>query len=120
MPVNPLAFSHDNQDSKKIKNRNLLKGTRYGDSGKRYHVDPQRFAVEVTGFTPSADQQNLFSATKVNGTSKTAAFVRIALWHWLCFPVAVYDGKVEVGSHTCMRVSLRGCRRSGSQRLHTD
>lgn len=94
----------------KKKNRNLLEDPRYADFVERYHADPLRFAVEVTGFIPSADQESLFEAitpesAKVSvvsgtGTGKTAAFARIALWHMLCFPVAVYEGKVEVGSNT--------------------
>jgi 3-mercaptopyruvate sulfurtransferase SseA len=71
---------------------------------------PPVLAVEVTGFEPSADQEALFreitdpnakvSVVSGTGMGKTAAFARIALWHLLCFPVAVYDGKVEVGSNT--------------------
>jgi hypothetical protein len=92
------------------KNRNLLEDPRYKDFVERYHADPLRFAVEVTGFIPSADQMALFHAitpenAKVSvvsgtGTGKTSAYARIALWHLLCFPVAVYEGKVEVGSNT--------------------
>lgn len=92
------------------KNRNLLADPRYADFVERYHADPLRFAVEVTGFSPSADQEDLFYAitpatAKVSvvsgtGTGKTAAFARIALWHLLCHPVAIYGGKVEIGSNT--------------------
>ncbi len=92
------------------KNRNLLEDPRYSAFVERYHADPLRFAVEVTGFMPSGDQEDLFTAimapnAKVSvvsgtGTGKTAAFARIALWHLLCFPVACYEGKVEVGSNT--------------------
>lgn len=92
------------------KNRNLLEDPRYAEFVERYHADPLRFAVEVTGFMPSADQEDLFrsitpenakvSVVSGTGTGKTATFARIALWHLLCFPVAVYDGKVEVGSNT--------------------
>lgn len=92
------------------KNRNLLEDPRYRTFVESYHADPMRFAVEVTGFIPSADQEDLFHAiTPANakasvvsgtGTGKTATFARIALWHLLCFPVAVYEGKVEVGSNT--------------------
>ncbi|WP_238512740.1 hypothetical protein [Pandoraea apista] len=94
----------------KKRNRNLLEDPRYAEFVERYHADPLRFAVEVTGFMPSADQMDLFQAitpenAKVSvvsgtGTGKTASFARIALWHLLCFPVAVYEGKVEVGSNT--------------------
>jgi len=92
------------------KNRLLPHDPRYAAFIERYHADPLRFAVEVTGFMPSADQKDLFHAiteqsakvSVVSGTStgKTAAFARIALWHLLCFPVAIYEGKVEVGSNT--------------------
>lgn len=92
------------------KNKNLLEDPRYAEFVERYHASPLRFAVEVTGFIPSGDQQDLFRAittanAKVSvvsgtGTGKTASFARIALWHLLCFPVAVYEGKVEVGSNT--------------------
>jgi hypothetical protein len=68
------------------------------------------FAIEVTGFMPSLDQEDLFHAitpanAKVSvvsgtGTGKTATFARIALWHLLCHPVAIYDDKVEIGSNT--------------------
>ena len=90
--------------------RNLLEDPRYEAFVARYHADPLRFAVEVTNFAPSANQIELFKAitapnakvSVVSGTStgKTANFARIALWHLLCFPVAVYEGKVEVGSNT--------------------
>lgn len=96
--------------ARRRKNRNLLEDPRYTEFVERYHADPLRFAVEVTGFIPSADQEDLFRAitepnAKVSvvsgtGTGKTASFARIALWHLLCFPVAVYEGKVEVGSNT--------------------
>ena len=96
--------------TKRRRNRNLLEDPRYQAFVERYHADPLRFAVEVTGFMPSADQMALFqsitapnakvSVVSGTGTGKTASFARIALWHLLCFPVAVYDGKVEVGSNT--------------------
>ena len=96
--------------TKRRRNRNLLEDPRYQAFVERYHADPLRFAVEVTGFMPSADQMDLFqsitapnakvSVVSGTGTGKTASFARIALWHLLCFPVAVYDGKVEVGSNT--------------------
>lgn len=94
----------------KTKNRNILEDPRYGEFVERYHADPLRFAVEVTGFIPSADQEDLFgeigaanakvSVVSGTGTGKTAAFARIALWHLLCFPLAFYEGKVEIGSNT--------------------
>lgn len=76
----------------------------------RYHADALRFAVEVTGFIPSDDQLELFhdisvigakvSVVSGTGTGKTASFARIALWHLLCHPIAIYEGKIEVGSNT--------------------
>lgn len=88
----------------------ILEDPRYIDFVKRYSEDPLRFAVECTGFEPSNDQLQLFKAivghnAKVSvvsgtGTGKTFAFARIALWHLLCFPVAQYDGKLEIGSNT--------------------
>lgn len=91
-------------------NANLLADARFKDFVARYHADPLRFAVEVTGFRPSEDQCDLFDAiiapdAKVSvvsgtGTGKTAAFARIALWHLLCHPVAIVEGKVEIGSNT--------------------
>lgn len=98
------------------KNRILLEDPRYTSFVERYHADPLRFAIEVTGFTPSGDQESLFTAiaqpdAKVSvvsgtGTGKTASFARIALWHLLCFPVACYDGKVELGSNTYIGAPL--------------
>ncbi|MDR3353377.1 MAG: hypothetical protein LBO00_10345, partial [Zoogloeaceae bacterium] len=96
--------------ARRKKNHNLLEEPRYQAFVERYHADSLRFAVEVTGFMPSADQMELFqsitapnakvSVVSGTGTGKTASFARIALWHLLCFPVAVYEGKVEVGSNT--------------------
>lgn len=95
---------------KRTKNRNIIEDPRYGEFVERYHADPLKFAVEVTGFIPSGDQEDLFreigganakvSVVSGTGTGKTAAFARIALWHLLCFPLAFYEGKIEVGSNT--------------------
>jgi hypothetical protein len=83
---------------------------RYWDFVERFHGDPLAFAVGVCGMSPSGDQEDLFTeispadakVSVVSGTStgKTAAFARIALWHLLCFPVACYEGKIELGSNT--------------------
>ena len=83
---------------------------RYLDFVERFHADPLRFAVSVCGMSPSLDQEHLLYAitppnakvSVVSGTStgKTAVFGRIALWHLLCHPVAVYEGKIEIGSNT--------------------
>lgn len=88
----------------------IFKDPRYLDFVERFHADPLRFAVSVCGMSPSGDQQDLLWAitppnakvSVVSGTStgKTAGFGRIALWHLLCHPVAVYEGKIEIGSNT--------------------
>ena len=90
--------------------KTILDDERYEAFVARYHADPLRFAVEVTDFLPSADQEQLFNAmidpmarvSVVSGTStgKTAAMARLMMWHLLCHPVAVYSGKCEVGSNT--------------------
>jgi hypothetical protein len=83
---------------------------RYALFVERYHADPLRFAVEVCGLIPSADQEDLLyaiiapdakaSVVSGTGTGKTTVIARIALWHMLCHPVAIYEGKVEIGSNT--------------------
>lgn len=88
----------------------IFQDPRYLEFVERFHADPLRFAVSVCGMSPSFDQEDLLYAISppnakvsvVSGTStgKTAAFGRIALWHLLCHPVAVYEGKVEIGSNT--------------------
>lgn len=88
----------------------IFQDPRYLEFVERFHADPLRFAVSVCGMSPSFDQEELLYAISppnakvsvVSGTStgKTAAFGRIALWHLLCHPVAVYEGKVEIGSNT--------------------
>ena len=92
------------------KNTDIFSDPRYPAFVERYQNDPLRFAVEVSGLTPSFDQMRIFKAIKPQdarvsvvsgtGTGKTFAYARIALWHLLCFPVAVYDSKVEIGSNT--------------------
>lgn len=53
------------------------------------------------GFVLDGDSRFLgHDFTVLHNTGKTASFGRIALWHLLCHPVAVYEGKVEVGSNT--------------------
>lgn len=88
----------------------LLANPLYHEFVKRYANDPLGFVHGVCGNATSADQENLLKAiasptAKVSvvsgtGTGKTMCFGRIALWHLLCFPVAKYDGKVEIGSNT--------------------
>jgi hypothetical protein len=92
------------------KKSTIFHDERYWDFVERFHGDPLSFAVGVCGMMPSGDQEDLFheispenaKVSVVSGTStgKTAAFARIALWHLLCFPVAVYEGKIEIGSNT--------------------
>lgn len=90
--------------------RTLLHLPEYQDFVVRYQHDPLSFATAVCGMSPSGDQEDLFwnispidakvSVVSGTGTGKTAAFARIAIWHLLCFPVAFYEGKVEIGSNT--------------------
>ena len=59
--------------------KTILKDPRYKEFLKRFHADPMRFAVEVTGFRPSGDQEELFDAItpidcKVSVSSGTACF----------------------------------------------
>jgi hypothetical protein len=94
----------------------IFEDHRYAAFVERYHADPLRFAVEVCGMLPSEDQADLLVAMSdptakvsvVSGTStgKTATFARIALWHLLCHPFAIYEGKVEVGSNTYIGAPL--------------
>lgn len=94
----------------------ITQDPRYRDFVGKFHADPMRFAVEVTGFIPSGDQEDLFlniapdsgkvSVVSGTGTGKTASYARIALWHLLCFPFAIYEGKVEVGSNTYIGAPL--------------
>lgn len=88
----------------------LIDHPAYSDFVARFQHDPLLFAIEVAGFAPSGDQEDLLRAiapdtAKVSvvsgtGTGKTSAFGRIALWHLLCFPYAYYEGKLEIGSNT--------------------
>lgn len=90
--------------------KSIFDDPRYEAFVERYHADPLRFAVEVSNFSPSADQEDLLysivpptsKTSVVSGTStgKTATFARIALWHLLAHPVAIYEDKVEIGSNT--------------------
>lgn len=90
--------------------RSILEDPRYPDFVERYYADALRFAVEVCGMLPSADQIELLreisaptaKVSVVSGTTtgKTAAFGRIVLWSLLAQPYAYYDDKVEIGSNT--------------------
>lgn len=88
----------------------ILRNPQYHALIERFASDPLGFVLGVCGNAVSNDQENLLKAIidptcKVSvvsgtGTGKTMAFGRIALWHLLCFPVAKYDGKIEIGSNT--------------------
>ena len=88
---------------------NILKKERYLKFVEEFQTDPLKFAIMVCGMIPSEDQIDLFNAmalpnAKVSvvsgtGTGKTSAFARIAMWHLLAFPTAVYSGKLEIGSN---------------------
>ncbi|MCK9394209.1 MAG: hypothetical protein M0Q44_01295 [Methylobacter sp.] len=65
----------------------------------RYAGSLERFAIEVQGVSPSAQQIELFgsvspsrSRTSVasgHGTGKTFSIANIVLWHLLCYPMSV-------------------------------
>lgn len=92
------------------KEKNLLNHPMYHAFIEKYANNPLGFVLGVCGNAVSEDQERLLKAiieptAKVSivsgtGTGKTMAFGRIALWHLLCFPVAKYDGKTEIGSNT--------------------
>lgn len=87
----------------------ILADPRYKAFIEEFACDPLAFAEQVCGLHPSEDQAELFRAIEpdtarvsvVSGTTtgKTNAFARIAVWHLLCLPIAVYEGKVEIGSN---------------------
>lgn len=59
------------------------------------------------GFVLDGDHRFLaHDFTVLHNTGKTASFARIALWHLLCFPVATYEGKTEIGSNTYIGAPL--------------
>jgi hypothetical protein len=88
----------------------IFNDPRYDDFVARYCADPLAFIVEVCGMTPSDDQIDLCDeiapltarVSVVSGTTtgKSSAVGRLCIWHLLCFPVAIYDNKVEIGSNT--------------------
>lgn len=94
----------------------IFEDPRYPAFVERYHADPLRFAVEVCSVQPSQDQADLYaemadpmakvSVVSGTGTGKTNSFARIGLWHLLCHPYAIYEGKVEVGSNTYIGAPL--------------
>ncbi|TDR30669.1 hypothetical protein [Hydromonas duriensis] len=89
---------------------NLLNDPRYERFVDLFQNDPLAFVMGVCTSLVSDDQRELLEAIKPNtakvsvvsgtGTGKTNMYGRIALWHMLCFPVAYYDGKYEIGSNT--------------------
>ncbi len=88
----------------------LLSDPLYIEFVARYQPSALAFVEEVCGNSVSDDQKDLLvelenptariSVASGTSTGKTMGFGRIALWHLLCFPVAVYDGKTEIGSNT--------------------
>lgn len=89
---------------------NLLADPRYEKFLELFQFDPTAFVEVVCDNLISDDQRDLLAAivpstSKVSvvsgtGTGKTMMYGRIALWHMLCYPVAHYDGKYEIGSNT--------------------
>lgn len=81
----------------------------YHEFVKRYQNDLVGFCFDICGLSLTPDQQNLaiamedprakVSVVSGTGTGKTAAVACICLWFLTCFPVAVYDGKQEIGSN---------------------
>lgn len=96
--------------------KNIFQDPRYEQFVEQFSGSALRFAVQVCGMVPSEDQVLLLeeitdpvarvSVVSGTGTGKTATFGRIALWHLLCFPLAVYDNKVEIGSNTYIGAPL--------------
>lgn len=67
--------------ARRVKKRSLLDDPRYPAFVERYHADPLRFAVEVTGFEPSLDQMHLFQGivapkAQVSVVSGTGCFAK--------------------------------------------
>ncbi len=87
----------------------ILGDPRYAAFVEEFACNPLAFAEKVCGLHPSEDQVKLFRAMEpdtarvsvVSGTTtgKTNGFARIAVWHLLCLPIAVYEGKTEIGSN---------------------
>ena len=90
--------------------KSLLNLPIYQEFVKRYQGDCEGFCYDICGLPLTEDQQDLtkvaiyprarVSVVSGTGTGKTAAIACIALWHMICFPVANYDGKQEIGSNT--------------------
>lgn len=76
----------------------------------KYQADLVSFCFDICGLALTSDQQDLaqaienpralVSVVSGTGTGKTAIVACICLWHLICFPVAFYDGKAEIGSNT--------------------
>lgn len=77
----------------------LPEDPRWAPFCERYAGNAERFAIEVQGVLPSAQQVELFgcvsasrSRTSVasgHGTGKTFSLSNIVLWHLLCYPMSV-------------------------------
>jgi hypothetical protein len=73
----------------------LIDDPRYFDFVQRYAFEPWRFAAEVVGVVPTAQQMELYqsvarpgsrtSISSGHGTGKTGGFSIIALWHLVCY-----------------------------------
>lgn len=61
-------------------------------------MEPSRDQIELLQAMEPPDAK--VSVVSGTGTGKTAAFGRIAIWHLLCHPYALYEGKLEIGSNT--------------------
>lgn len=90
--------------------KSLLNLPIYQEFVRRYQGDCEGFCYDICGLPLTEDQQDLTkvaiypraraSVVSGTGTGKTAAIACIALWHMICFSVANYDGKQEIGSNT--------------------
>lgn len=77
----------------------LMEDPRWGPFCARYAHEPDRFAIEVLGVTPTPQQLELYtevapsrsrvSVASGHGTGKTTAISAIVLWHLLCYPQSI-------------------------------
>lgn len=91
-------------------NPSLINLPIYHEFVERYQNNLEGFCFDVCGLALTQDQQDLARAMEYprarvsvvsgTGTGKTAIVACICLWHLICFPVARYDGKEEIGSNT--------------------
>lgn len=92
------------------KKRDIFSHAQYLPFVEKYSRDLPAFIHEVCGSSLSPDQLDVCHAIQPptsrttiasgTGTGKTHLFGGICLWHLLCFPVAEYEGKREIGSNT--------------------